>query len=309
MQSQKKKLSLKDYSFGSVILACSALIFAVMLSVMMLTVYEPDVHYFKNSSPWFSIFVWAVIAVGVAAVILAFTQKKGSLPCSYPTDAAYSRAVSAIAGALLLGSAVSDMLSILGKDAYTSFGQPVSGISRLFTGRFNCVSSVAAILALIAAIYFLLPVFSDKASNNVRIILGCVLTVFFIFRLLVLYYDVATPINSPVKMLEQMAVVSAMLFTVYEMRFFLGEPKPRSYVVVSTVAFILLASHSTSQIVADIFVAEMIPVGFTVFFELAFAIYIFANLMSYLTVCKFYLPEEVTVEVPELEESEPLTEE
>ncbi|MBQ4055025.1 MAG: hypothetical protein IJD17_04865 [Clostridia bacterium] len=307
MDSQKKKLSLKNYSLCSVILASTALLFAIMLSVMMLTVYEPDMHYFKYASPWFSIFVAAVIAVGVIAVILAFTQKKGSLPTSYPTSGRYNRAASILSGFWLIGYAVKELVDILTKGVYSAQGQPVSGISRLFTGRFNSVSSVAAIIGIIGAFYLLLPFVSATMTNNTRIIFGCVLTVFFIFRLLVLYYDTITPINSPIKMLEQMAVVGAMLFTVYEMRFLLGEPKPRSYVVISTLSFILLASHSTSQIIASCFLSGM-PYSATympsLFFELLFAIYIFSGLISYLTACKFYTPEQEVSELPEIEEIE-----
>ena len=125
--------------------------------------------------------------------------------------------------------------------------------------------------------------------------LGCLLTLFFIFRLLVLYYDVTTPINSPLKMLEQMATVAAMLFIVYEMRFLLCDPRQRAYVTVSILAFILLAAHSTSQIIASCFIAGM-PYStanmISLFFELMLAVYIFAGLVSYLTACKFYAPED-----------------
>ncbi len=304
MGSQKKSLSLRLYSTLSLILACTAPLFAAALSIMMVTLYEPDVHYFKNDTPWFGLLVGALIAVIAAAFLLSLTQKKGSLASEYPYAGKAELSASIIAGFALLIFAVSEFRTVLFTDIYNASHEYVTGTARLFAGRFNSVTTVSAIFAVIGAVYFLLPVFSRSEKKNARVCLGCALTVFFIFRLLVLYYDIATPINSPLKMFDQISIVAVMLYIILELRFLLGEPKPRLYVPLATVAFIMLAAHSTSQIIASIFLSINEISIFTMILELGLALYIFANLVGYLTICKNYVPAPAPLEIPVTEETE-----
>ncbi len=304
MDSQKKSLSLRLYSTLSLILACTAPLFAAALSIMTVALYEPDVHYFKNDTPWFGVLVGALIAVIIAAFTLSLTQKKGSLAGEYPYAGKAELSASIIAGVALLIFAVSELRSVLFTDVYDASRESVPGTARLFAGRFNSVTTVCAIFAVIGAVYFLLPVFYGSGKKNAHVFLGCMLTVFFIFRLLVLYYDVTTPINSEIKMFDQIAIVAAMLYFVYELRFLLGEPKPRIYVPIAITAFIMLATHSTAQIVASIALSINEVSVFTMLMELALALYIFANLVGYLTVCKHYEPSPAPVEAPAAEITE-----
>ncbi len=304
MASQKKSLSAKSYCTAALALACTAPVFAAALSIMTVLLYEPDVHYFKNDTPWFGVLVGVLIAVIAAITILSLLQKKDSLAPDHPFAGKAELSASLIAGVALAAFAISELRYVLFTDIYLPTGDLVPVASRLFAGRFNSVTSVSAILALVGAVYFILPLLCRSCKNGTRVALGCLLTVFFIFRLLVLYYDVSTPINSELKMFDQITVVAAMLYFVYELRFLLGEPKPRIYVPIAITAFIMLATHSTAQIVASIALSINEVSVFTMLMELALALYIFANLVGYLTVCKHYEPSPAPVETPAAEITE-----
>lgn len=288
MEPKKKNLSRKSYSLISLILACTAPLFAAALSVTVVKFYETDVQYFKLDTPWFGVLVGALIIVGIAAFALSLTQKKDSLPDSYPFGGTAPVSASVIAGVTLLLFAFGELRILLNTEVYNAGYEYVTGFARLFANRFNTVSAIAAICAIIAAVYFLIPALTRYSKRNIRVVFGFAVVIFFILRLLVLYYDTATPINSPLRMFDQMANVSAMIFFVYELRFLLDDPKPRLYIPFAVLAFIMLATISTAQIIGSIFLEGFTFSLYAMIFELALALYIFANLTGYLAICKNY---------------------
>lgn len=283
--NKKPILSAKLFSALSLALTAAAgVLFTVMFSVMMVKLYEPDVHYFKLDTPWFDLLVAGVVIFGAAVALLSLLMKKGDLPTDNKIGVAVTVA-GILAGAGMLYYALTDLRAILSSEIWSETAGYVSGTGALFANRFNTVRTLSDIFAVTAALYFLLPAFKSRPAHPARVVCGFGGVVFFIFRLLVLYYDVSTPINSPVRMFDQMATVAAMLFLVYELRFLLSDPRPRIYVPIAAVSFVMMLSHAVSQMIAIFKVEGMIASLGACVFELLLAVYIFAGLSSYLVSC------------------------
>jgi len=296
------KISRKLYSILSLIVsAIAGTGLAVAMSVMMLRFYDTDVHYFMHDTPWFGLTVSAVIVVAVSAAVLALTQKKDGLPTEHRIGLGVI-CTGVLAAAAMLHFGITDIRALLTTEMWTQSGGYISGSAVLFADRFNTVRTVTAVFAIVSAVYLALPAFTRGTKRPLRVIFGIGVEVFFIFRLLVLYYDVTTPLNSPVRMFDQMATVAAMLCFIPEMRFLLSDARPRLYVPLASLAFVMLFSHSVSQTVALFSLDGMVGSLGVCIFEFFLAIYIFANLVSYLAACTKYEPGENTVEIQETEQ-------
>ena len=113
--------------------------------------------------------------------------------------------------------------------------------------RLKVASSLAlicAILAPLSAVHFFLSALLTERHAKLRayfalatVLLGAVYASF-------LYFNIGSPINSPNKLIEQMAYLFASLFFLYETRISLGREMWRGYILFGLIAALLSAYAS-----------------------------------------------------------------
>ena len=275
-KKQKKSLiSQRTYRLLSGILLLTAPVFAAARTVMMLTIYEPDAQYFKYRSPWPTVFSACLAAVVLAAVVFSCFLRSEDLPAAYPERSSAHVFSALLAGLMMIVNTVYCFI----RPATVSVSSEASG----YLQRFTSVNTVTLVLSGFVVLYMFFSAFPGLASRNVRTVLGFGVTVYFISRLLALYYDVSSPINSPVRIIDQLACVAAMLFFIGETSLIVGGPKPRYFVPAGTAAILLLLSSSVSWLVsAANKIFEFDSASIFYFVMLALALYITVRLLTYL---------------------------
>jgi len=108
---------------------------------------------------------------------------------------------------------------------------------------------LSAFLALPAAAYFFRIAFSRKPLSRNAVLLSFAPVAWTGAFLICVYYDKTVRINSPLRILEQMALIALMLAFLYESRFHMGKPKAQVYTALSLTALPLLATAAIPRLV------------------------------------------------------------
>ena len=160
---------------------------------------------------------------------------------------------------------------------------------RIFDG--GRVVSVPALLALLSAIlavislgHFFLNVFYTERRNSARAYFSLATVLLLALYAAMLYFDTALPINSPNKVVDQMALLFAALFFLYETRISLGRGRWRGYVAFGLTASLLTAYSALPSLIVYILRGEIIShsIAETVF-TLAVFIFITARMLALAT--------------------------
>ena len=207
---------------------CLTLIASALRSVAFLAVFDRTVGYFDRSVLATLLYIVIALAVaGVAAFALSHCRDAKDLPC--PTRAERSLLLCVIAGAVsavLAFAAVWDALAF------------VSGASPLVLAR--------GIAAALAIPYFLLPASRRVLPLNLAAHAHCLLI------LVTEYFDRYVPMNSPIKLLQQFALVAFMLYLASEAYAALGTVRPVRTAALGLLSVFLCITNGISCIVAGI---------------------------------------------------------
>ena len=125
--------------------------------------------------------------------------------------------------------------------------------------------------------------FIPEKYNGAKTVIGCVTIIWHVLYLLAIYFDMTAPLNDPIRLMNEFALVGIMMFLTVEIRFLCGLPKKGFYVGTAVVAFTLLLSSSVSNIIYAI-VNSDIGADKTVFvYQLLCAAYVITRLLSQLS--------------------------
>jgi len=108
--------------------------------------------------------------------------------------------------------------------------------------RLNAFVKIQCVLSLAVFAYFMLTAFSIGKHAKIKSVLGILTILWHVVFLLVIYFDMSKPINSPIKMMFQFAVLVSMIFMVYELRFLLGMARPRMYMATALASIVVISS-------------------------------------------------------------------
>lgn len=124
----------------------------------------------------------------------------------------------------------------------TSFGAEATVMSKL--------APIAAILALVGTAYFVASAIYVRRRSIGRSDFGILLLVFLCAYVAYMFFDSETPINSPVKIANQMAYLSVAIFFLYETRLSLDREKWRPYIAFTMIAVLLTGYASIPALLA-----------------------------------------------------------
>ena len=117
---------------------------------------------------------------------------------------------------------------------------------------------VAVPLALLSVAHFFLNVFNTERASEVRAYLSIATALLLSLTSAMLYFDTALPINSPNKIVDQMALLFSALFFIYETRISLGRAKWQGYITFGLVASLLSAYSALPAIIVYFVRGEVI---------------------------------------------------
>lgn len=111
------------------------------------------------------------------------------------------------------------------------------------------INMVGSIVAFAAAIYYFAVLFSGKSKAAFVTFLSFFPVIWTLFRLMPYYIDHSVAMNSPVRILKQLALILLMLYQLFETRAMLGRSKPRIYFVLANLAVIFVSAAFLPEVV------------------------------------------------------------
>ncbi len=142
-------------------------------------------------------------------------------------------------------------------------------------------SGIAIIFSVVGAFSFVISASSTAEYSARKAICASFVVLFCIMYTMFLYFEPRLPLNADVKLLAQMALLSASLFFLYDARIALGRPKWAARAAIGLVSVVITASVSIPNLIYYLLYRESVletPIhDFLIF---AFGLYIFARMTS-----------------------------
>ncbi|MHB1154752.1 MAG: hypothetical protein ACYCWE_19155 [Eubacteriales bacterium] len=150
----------------------------------------------------------------------------------------------------------------------------------MYTGMTSLRTAVL-ITAIPAAVYFIITAMSRNPKKTVLILCGFFTIIWAALYLMCIYFDMSSPLNSPIRVLNQLSLITIMLYFIFEIRYLLGKPRPRFYLPASLLAMLFISLSSVSDLLLT-FAGFRTSTNDTVFriAEVAILLYITARLRS-----------------------------
>ena len=279
MEEKKKRKSPLSYPrYLSALI--SVIIVAVLLALLRVWAvyrdFEPDVQYFRFGSIPAVAFTGAAVALAVFAFFLPLFVDRDKFMETAPAVGTRTRFLAFFSAIALLAYAFFE-----GKDFVSRAHTDIISASE-FTSRFQLTSGICVLLSVGLAAYLIIVAVARPGGRRAAALVGCLGVGFLIFRLLFLYFDTSSPINSPIKTLDQMANSAALLYLAGELRLMISDPRPRFALQTGPIAFALLLPSSLSQLFCSFTGKLALSTSKTLFalFELAFALYIVSRVVA-----------------------------
>ncbi len=133
---------------------------------------------------------------------------------------------------------------------------------------------ITGFLAILSTVHFILASVTTVVSSERRADFGIITVIFLALYAAYLYFDSSLPINSPIKIVDEMTYISAALFFLYETRISIGREKWPRYTALGFVTMLLTAYSSIPALIT--YFADGIIVSNNIFETvLSFAILLF----------------------------------
>ena len=252
------KMLKKPISLGTattVTLALAALA-SLLRSLAFATAFDHSVGYFNTGAFTTLLYITVALALLGIAVFGLSARRRGAHALACPTRSERSLALrlcAAAVGALLAFSAIWDV--------------------RAFTDGSSVLVLVRAIGAVLAIPYFLFP------SGKRVLALGLGAHLYGLLLLTEQYFDRYVAMNSPLKLMQQFAIIAFMLYLTFEMYGALGTERPVPTAVFGLLTVFLCTVNGVSCITAGI-VGNIVPRNYLIaaIATLAFGLYTAARL-------------------------------
>lgn len=143
------------------------------------------------------------------------------------------------------------------------------------------LSIIISVFAALSIVYFALNTIFTRHISARRANYGFFFVIFLSLYLAYLYFDKSTPINSPIKITDQMAYLFSAVFFLYEIRLSLGREKWNMYIIFGFVTAVLTAYSSVPALITYFVTGKTISNSI---YEsiLTFTIFVYATLKLFL---------------------------
>ncbi len=235
---------LKVYLYSSLILTALAI---VLCSLSYVFSFDATVGYFNSNTPLPYILSALCLLALLWFLSSLFMIPKNVLDGASPTTITVNIAATPICiCSLLLGS-----LMIISYFFILS-GNTIGDLFFGFAGEKTLLLIACGIFLVIAAIYFTILWFTQDSYGEINALVGFSVPFACILLVAIAYFDLFVTMNSPVKIGFQLAMISFMIFFLFELRVALGKAKPRAYFFFAMTAMLVSGIASIPQIIAFI---------------------------------------------------------
>lgn len=231
MKSDNRKF-LKIYYFISlaVILA-----FGIINSVFVLFHYDTDVHYFETGFAGYRVLyiamgVFAVITLAIS-LVLARKEKKMSDIITTPVSSLFAM----ITGFLIAGSGIINLLRCFDS-----------------TYKYSVFKIGLVFISIICSVYFIYIGITKRKTPAVAIPFGCINIIWFCAMILEKYFEMDTPLNSPMRVFNHIMMLGAVIFLVQEIRVFFKINIPVLYYAFGIIGSMVLFSYSLADVLMTV---------------------------------------------------------
>jgi hypothetical protein len=219
MQKIAKRLSIAFY------LSMFLSLCLVLVRIVFLVRYiEPETglyYYGTNADIYFNIILVAVLLI-IFAVCLPLVKLEE--PKESPSETSFTIFASSFCGFMCISAFITELISVVVNNTTQSQALTSSSVSSIFGQNFNALSILQILFSIPSAIYFLM-ICLKKANirSGKTAILSMAPIVFIGIRLISLFLDTHSAINSSERALSILTFCSMMLFFLCEVRFYLPE--------------------------------------------------------------------------------------
>lgn len=263
METETKKPAAPKLFFILTVLASAAA--ALIQAFLFTSNYDEKLNLYHTGAFLPLVFYIAVFVVALFCASSYFITKNNTGMKTLPAPGRFV-VFTAILGGFQLGAAV------------------LFNIYYYVTGVYSGMTSLRAavfITAVPAAVYFISTALTGNPKKNVLIICGFFTVIWAALYLMCIYFDMSSPLNSPVRILNQLSLITVMLYFIFELRYLLDKPRPRLYLPASLLAILFISLSSVSDLILT-FTGFRSSTQDTVFriAEVAVMLYITARLSS-----------------------------
>lgn len=256
------------YSIMTVALSVAAVFFQGSL---FQNYYDDKIGLYRSGEIAPSLFnVFLVLSLLLIVTCVMFF-KKDEMPKKLKHNSVMTMIMSAFCGVLLVMSAV---LFLSSMNPASFHGNSTVTVYKL---RF-----ILSIIAFPSALYFLSVTLRKTEYTESLALLSFFPTLWTLLYLMSIYFDHSVLLNSPPRILHQLALVALMLFQLYEARALIGKPFPRVYFIIASATVVLLSTSAVARVLP--LFSERQPVscdtGF-VCYEVAVALYVLSRALSF----------------------------
>lgn len=271
-------------SFRTVIFAVIAALSVIGAVLFFLGIsgdFEPEFGYFVHGST-FAPIIYAVLISGPVIGLIFAASKKGTV-CA-------ERSLPGNGGKLMKA-----LTALLGVSIAVSTAMEFMDVVNSAPAKYAVVTYVAWALAELSVVHYIRTVFvhEDEASP-LTCISGFLPPLFYASKVLVSYFDRSIAVNSPVQIICQIALISAMLTFTAETGIVLGRKKLfKKYVFMLCTTIVICSVFGLGSIICLLAGAELHVTWATAILICASAVYSAGRLLS-LASYKTNLSSEMT---------------
>lgn len=264
--------AIRLYFAGAAALGAAAAVFQTFLYYAW---YDESLNLYKNGSPAFVFYCAAAVCVlFLVSFIIAAGKSEPELDISggdgYESALPSTGSRFMVFASVLCGFQLSSSSII---DAYYYFKGEYTGLTAL--------KAAAMVLAVAASLYFFFNA-SRRPKKKVLQYLSFAVIIWAVVYLMSIYFDMSAPLNCPVRILNQMALIGIMLYFTFEARCLLGRPKLRFYFAAAFATVFMISMNSIPDMIITF--AGYRQVGQDTLFrvaEISILLYIIARIRSF----------------------------
>ncbi|MBR6514837.1 MAG: hypothetical protein IKT46_08415 [Clostridia bacterium] len=293
---KNKKLLKFNKKLTWVLMACP-IVFAALQTVLLTCFYDAPMRLYAHSGTAFALIYNVLLFVFViGALALYYFTDCDHISGKVANTTIFTRIFGILSSVSLLAKGVFDLIPFI-KDytqTYKMLGLK-EYIEQVFASKQQRFLLLSAIVCFVAFVYLALVSIMPKGQNQLKTWLGCVTIVWHILYLLATYFDMTGPLNDPIRLINQFALVGMMMFLTVEIRFLCEIPKKGLYIGISIGAFTLLLCSSVATIVYMIASNSITSNIVLNIYQLVSAGYVFTRLMAQLKSFEIKAPETPVV--------------
>ena len=237
-----KETRLKYIAFAA---SAATLLFAVIYIILLSVYYEKDVQFFRYKAFLPSAFPYLTFIIAAALIVIGYFDKKAAgFDANYNKQTPLMVFGSVLSGLLLTVSAVNEIFSFI-NPSESEMEIRARAAEKLAQNAAPFDLTIPIIIfSLISAVFFLVQPFKKKFRY-----LGIAFVIRMALYVVQGYFSKASPLNSPVRIMDQMSCVLIMIYFIYDVRFIVGEGRPRYYLAFAPAAIFVTGISSIGKVV------------------------------------------------------------